>query len=78
MEKGNALRLSGRYTSTLVSALRHANERIQAWWSSRRIARMVAELSAEQISDCGIESSELNIPRVEVPKGLMQKLMSMH
>jgi uncharacterized protein YjiS (DUF1127 family) len=78
MEKGNALRLSRRHTSILVSALQHTNERIQTWWSRRRTARVLPELSAEQILDCGIESPELNVPIIEVPRGLMQKLMSMH
>ena len=78
MEKGNALRLSGRHTSILGSALQHTNERIKTWWSRRRTARVLAELSAEQILDCGIESAELNVPIIELPRGLMQKLMSMH
>jgi len=78
MEKGNALRLSGRHTSILVSALQHANERVQTWWRRRRTARVLAELSAEQILDCGIEAPGLNVPKIEIPRGLMQKLMSMH
>ena len=78
MQKGNALRLSGRHPSILVSVLQHVNERLQIWWSRRRTARVLAELSAEQILDCGIESPELNVPIIEVPRGLMQKLMSMH
>jgi uncharacterized protein YjiS (DUF1127 family) len=75
MEKGNALRLFGRHTSILASGLQHTNERIQTWWSKRRTARVLAELSAEQILDCGIEAPELNVPKIEIPRGLMQKLM---
>ena len=78
MEKGNALQLSGRHASILASALRHTKARIQTWWSRRLTARVLAELSAEQILDCSIESPELNVPRIEIPRGLMQKLMSMH
>jgi uncharacterized protein YjiS (DUF1127 family) len=77
MEKGNTLRLSGRHTSILVSALHQAKERLQTWWSRRRTARVLAGLSAEQILDCGIKAPELNIPKIEIPRGLMQKLISM-
>jgi len=37
---------------------------------------VLAELSLEQIRDCGIESPQLNVPVIEVPRGLMQRLVS--
>lgn len=77
MEKVNALRSSGRHTSIPVSALQHTNERILTWWSRRRTASVLAKLSAEQIFDCGIQSPQPNVPIIEMPRGLMQKLMSM-
>jgi hypothetical protein len=78
MEKNNALRLSCRYLPLVVSALQNVGERMRAWRKMRRDAKALAELSAEQILDCGIESPELNVPIIEVPRGLMHKLMAMH
>ena len=78
MEKNNALRLSSRYMPRAGSALQNAGVRLRAWRRRRHTAKVLAELSAEQIVDCGIESSTLNVPIIEVPKGLMQKLTSMY
>jgi uncharacterized protein YjiS (DUF1127 family) len=75
MQQNNASHLSRRYTPPVGFRLEFAT--LGAWWRRRRTAKVLAGLSAEQIRDCGIESPELNVPTIEVPRGLMQKLMSM-
>jgi uncharacterized protein YjiS (DUF1127 family) len=76
MERSSALRPSWRHMPFVYSPLQTAAVMLWAWWRRRHTAKLLAELSAEQILDCGIESPELNVPTIEVPKGLMQRLMS--
>ncbi len=77
MQENSASHLSHRYMPAAAGVLRFASARLGAWWKRRHTAKVLAHLSPEQISDCGIELPELNVPTIEVPRGLMQKLMSM-
>ena len=78
MENGNALRLPGLPNSILVLASQYLVERFQTCVGRRRNAKLLAELSVEQMIDCGIETPSINIPTIEVRKGLMQKLTAMN
>lgn len=77
MERSNRLEIPAREESLLRSALQKAGEALEAWQGKRRTANVVAELSADQILDCGIAAAGRDLPSFEVPSGLMQKLMSM-
>jgi hypothetical protein len=77
MERSNPLQLPAHERSFLLSALQKAGEAIRIWRGRRRDAKVLGSLSEEQILDCYLEAADLNMPALEVPKGLMQKLMSM-
>jgi uncharacterized protein YjiS (DUF1127 family) len=77
MGKHTVLRLSHHH-GALAQMLPNAGAKLCGWWRKRQNAKVLAELSADQICDCGIESPELNLPSIEVPKGLMQRLISAH
>lgn len=77
MERSNLLQVPAYDKSPVIFALRKAGETMRAWRGKRRAASLVGELSPEQVLDCGIVAPDLNIPALEVPKGLMQKLISM-
>ena len=77
METHDVLRLSRNFGSFVGPALQIAGIRLRGWRKKRHTAKVLAGLSAEQLRDCGIESPQLNVPTVEVPRGLMQQLMSM-
>jgi uncharacterized protein YjiS (DUF1127 family) len=49
---------------------------LRGWLARRRNARVLAQLSPEQMRDCGIEPPERNVPTIEVPKELMRRLPS--
>ena len=73
MGSGHAMRLSGHHTSRLAFALQHRHDRIKAWWRRRLTAIAVAELSAEQMRDCGIKEAERNVTRHGRAKGSRSK-----
>jgi hypothetical protein len=77
MERSNPLQSPAYDKSPFLSALKGAREALRLWRSRRRAAKMVGELSEEQLLDCWIQAASLNMPFFEVPKGLMHKLMSM-
>jgi uncharacterized protein YjiS (DUF1127 family) len=76
METSKTAELHHREKSVWRPTLRYAFEEISAWWRRRRTARLLSELSAEQRLDYGIPESETNKPVFEVPRELMQRLMS--
>jgi len=76
MEKFITVRSSRRDVPLLGPTLRGARMGLRAWMRKRHTAKVLAELSLEQIRDCGIESPQLNVPVIEVPRGLMQRLVS--
>jgi hypothetical protein len=76
MERSNPLQLAAYDKSSFLFALKRAGNALRLWRSRRRDAN-VAELSPEQLLDCGIEAAGLDMPFLELPKGLMHKLMSM-
>jgi uncharacterized protein YjiS (DUF1127 family) len=77
MERSYPWNLSGHEEWPLVSIRQKASKFLQLWRSNRRAAKVLRELSTEQLRDCGIQAPELNVPSLEVPAGLIQELMSM-
>ena len=77
MEKHTALRFS-RHHGSLAPVLQNAATKLRGWWRKRQSAKVLAALSAEQMRDCGIELTQHNVPTIEVPRGLMQRLQSPH
>jgi hypothetical protein len=77
MERSHPLQSATCDKSLLLSALNRAGEAIRLWQSRRRAAKVGGELSEEQLLDCWIQAAELNMPFFEVPRGLMDKLMSL-
>lgn len=75
MNKSNALRLDRSQTS-LSTIARDVGGKLRGWWRKRQNAKVIAELSPDQMSDCGIEVAERNVPVIEVPSELMRRLPS--
>jgi len=76
MEKSNAVRLSHRYTPVWGLTLQDALVKLRAWRRRRYTAKLLADLSPEQRLDCGIQGPEFDVPTFEVPRELMQRLIS--
>ena len=76
METSKAVGLHHHDKPAWRPTLHSAFEGMSAWWRRRRTARLLSELSAEQRLDCGIPEPEMNVPVIEVPRELMQRLIS--
>lgn len=75
MNKPDTLRL-GRSHASLCATVTHIGRKLGGWWRRRQNAKIVAELSPDQLRDCGIETSERNVPVIEVPRELVRLLPS--
>jgi hypothetical protein len=75
MNKPNALRLDRSQTS-LSTIATDVGDKLRGWWRKRQNAKVIAELSLEQIRDCGIEVPARDVPVIEVPSEVMRRLPS--
>jgi hypothetical protein len=75
MNKPHTLRL-GRSHASLGATVTHIGRKLGGWWRGRQNAKIVAELSPDQLRDCGIETSQRNVPVIEVPRELVRLLPS--
>ena len=74
MAQSTSARVKRREVSSAAQLLHNLAMAPVEWWSKRRTAREIAELTPEQLRDMGLELP--NLPTIEVPRGLMVRLMS--
>jgi uncharacterized protein YjiS (DUF1127 family) len=75
MNKLNTLPL-GRNHASLGATVTNIGRKLGGWWRRRQNAKIVAELSPDQMRDCGIEIPQRNVPVIEVPRELVRLLPS--